>query len=79
MLQAVRAEKVDEKDGVICLVSKGPCFLPELWSMNFPKKYIFNNYVLTLTRNLSLSEQFTYMHLEVPITFFQKMIWFIGI
>ena len=24
-----------------------PCFLPDLWSLNFPKKGIFYNFVLT--------------------------------
>ena len=35
MLQTVRAEKVDEKIGVIGYF---PCFLPELWSVNCPKR-----------------------------------------
>ena len=36
MLQTVRAEKGDEKNGVSCLVS----MLPELWSLNCSKKCI---------------------------------------
>ena len=51
-----------------------PCFLPELWSLNCSKKYIFCNFVLTSARNLSLLKEFTYMGLKVFITFFQKMI-----
>ena len=50
MLQTIRAEKVDEKSGVICLVFMFP---PELWSANCPKKYIFYIFVQT-ARNLSL-------------------------
>ena len=38
MLQTVRAENVDERNGVICLVS---CFLPELWSLNCLKSAFF--------------------------------------
>ena len=44
-----------------------------------PKKCIFCNFVLTSAKNPSLLKQFTYMHLKVLITLFQKMVWFIGI
>ena len=71
-MQAVRAEKVDEK--MESFVSF-PCFLPELWSLNCPKNCIFRNFVPTSARNLCLLKQFTYMDLKV----FQKMIWFIGV
>ena len=64
MLKTVTAEKVDEKNGVICLVS---CFLPELWSLNCPKS------------TESLLKQSTYMHLKVLIILSQKMLWFIGV
>ena len=59
-----------------------PCFLPQLWTLNSPKKLIFFffcNFVLTAAINLSLLKQFTYMHLKVLIRLFQKMIWFIGV
>ena len=47
MLQTVRAEKVDEEMGsVVWFIS----FLPELWSLNCPKKYIFCNYLLNSAR-----------------------------
>ena len=69
MLQTVRAKKVDEKYGVICLVSVSPSII---------QKSIFYNFVLTSVRNLSLLKQFTYMHLKV-LTLFQKMLWFIGV
>ena len=49
------------------------CFLPELWSLNCLKKWIFCNFVLTSARNLSLLKQFTYIHLKVIVTHFQKM------
>ena len=35
--------------------------------------------MLTSARNVSLLRQFTYMYLEILITLFQKMIWFIGV
>ena len=35
--------------------------------------------MLTSARNLSLLQQFTYMHLKVLITLFQKMISFVGV
>ena len=38
MLQTVRAEKVDEKNGVICLVSMFPSWV---MSLNCPKKMYF--------------------------------------
>ena len=42
-----------------------PCFLPELWSVNYPKKGISYNFVQTSARNLTLLKQFTYVHLKV--------------
>ena len=45
----------------------------------FSKKVHFYNFVQTSARNLSLLKQFTYMHLKVLITLFQKMVWFIGV
>ena len=68
------------KNGVICLVSMFPS-----WAMvlKLSKKVYFLqffvnfcNYVLTSARKLSLSKQFTYIHLKVLITLIQKMIWF---
>ena len=43
------------------------------------KKEHFLQFVLTSARNLSLSKQFTYMHLKVLITLFQKMLWYTGV
>ena len=34
----------------------------------------FCNFALTLTRNLSQSKKFTYMHLKSLVTHFQKMV-----
>ena len=51
MLEIVRVEKFDEKMGSVVQFS---CFLPELWSVNCPKKCIFYNFVLNSARNLSL-------------------------
>ena len=76
MLQTARTEKLDEKMGPF---AKFSYFLPELWSINCPKMCIFYNFVLTSARNLSLPKQFTYMNLKVFITFFQKMVCFIGV
>ena len=53
--------------------------LPELWSLNCPKKCIFCNFVLISVRNLSLLKQFTYMCLKNLNTDFQKMFWFMGV
>ena len=74
MLQRDRAEKVDEKNGIICLVSMFPC-----WTMvlKLSKKCSFWNSALTAARNLSLLKQFTYMQLKGLITHFQKMVLFI--
>ena len=69
MLQTVRSEKVDEKNGVINLVF----IFPRLWSLNYLKKYIFCNFLLTSARNLGLLKQFTYMCLEGLVTDFRKM------
>ena len=35
--------------------------------------------MLTLAKNLSVLNQFTYMHLRVIITLFQKIVWFIWV
>ena len=70
MLQTVSAEKLVEKNGVICLVS-------ELWSLSYLKKCIFCDVVLTSARNLSLLKQFTYMNRKGLVTHFQKMVLFI--
>ena len=75
MIQIVRAEKVGKK-GVHLSWDH---FIPELWPVNCPKMCIFYNFVLTSARNLSLPKQFTYMNLKVFITFFQKMVCFIGV
>ena len=42
------------------------------------KKVHFFNFVLTLAKQ-SLLKQFTYIHVKVLITLFQKMIWFVGV
>ena len=38
------------------------CFLPELWSLNCPKTYIFCNFVLTSARNLTESIKEIYIY-----------------
>ena len=69
MLQTVKAENVDEKNGVICPVS---VCLSWVMASKLSKKLISAGI-------LSLWKQFTYMHLKVLITLFKKMLWFIGI
>ena len=69
-------KKVDEKMGSFV---QFPCFLPELWSVNCPKQCIFNNFVLISVRHPPLLKHFTYVHVKVLITLFQKMVWFIGV
>ena len=68
-LKTVRAEKVEEKNGVICLVSMFPS---DLCPWNCLKRCIFCNLMLISARNLSLSKQFTYIHLKGLVTHFQK-------
>ena len=74
VLQTVRLGKVDEINGVICLVSIFPSCVMVL---KLSKKVHFCNFVLTSARNLILSKQFTYMHLKGLVTHFQKMVLFI--
>ena len=76
MLQLER-KKVDEKN-VICLVSIFPSLVLVLKFEQF-KKSFFCNFVMILARNLTLLKQLRYMHLEVLITLFQKMILFTGV
>ena len=66
-----RLEKVDEKNGVICLVYMIPSWFMVL---KLSIKCIFCNFVLTSARNLSQLKQFTYMHLKSLVTNFQKLI-----
>ena len=78
MLQTVRAEKADEKNGVICLVAKFPSWVMVL---KLSKKNAFLQFCADLSKKqfTSLLKQFTYKHMKVFITLFQKMIWFIGV
>ena len=74
ILQSVKPEKVDKKNGVICLVSMFPS---RVMVLKLSKKMHFWNFLLTSVRNLSLLKQFTYMHLKSLVTHFQKMVLFI--
>ena len=69
MIVTVRAEKVNEKNELICLAFMIP---PKLWSLSFPKRCIICNFVLTSVRKVSLFKQFTYMPLNVSITLFSE-------
>ena len=56
-----RVEKVDEKNGVICLVFMFPS---RVMVLKLSKECIFCKFVLTAATNISLLKQFTYMHLK---------------
>ena len=66
MLQTIRAEKVDEKNGIICLVSM---FTSWVMVLKPSKKVHFFQFCADL-RNDDLSD--TYMHLKGLVTHFQK-------
>ena len=68
MLQTVRMEKIDETNGIICLVSM---------SLNCLKKCIFCHFVLASAGSLSLLKQLIYMHLKGLAMHFQKIVLFI--
>ena len=61
MSQTVRVEKVDRKNGVICLVSMFPY---QFMVLKLSKKVQCCNFVLTSARSLSILKQVTYMHLK---------------
>ena len=73
MLPTNRAEKVDEKNGVIYLV-----FMFPLWVVKLFKrvKFFFPNFVRTSARNLSLLFICIW---NLSLHCFKKMIWFIGV
>ena len=71
-----RAQKVDKKNEVICLVYFS---LPELWSLNCPEQCIFFKFVLTSARNTNLPKQFIYIQLKDLVMLFQKIVWFLGV
>ena len=73
MLQADRAEKVNEKNGVFCVVFMFPSWVMILKLL---KKVHFLNFVLTSEKSLSMLKQFTYMHLKRLVMSFQKMLLF---
>ena len=56
MLLTVRAVEIDEKNGVICLLSMFPSWVKIL---KLSKKEHFPNFVLTSARNISQSKQVT--------------------
>ena len=78
---AVESVAFDQNWGILHarIDQRFPYFLPDLWFLNCPKKWIFCNFVLTSTRNLSVLKQYTYMDLKVFITVIQKMICLIGV
>ena len=71
MLQAGRAEKVDEKNEVIHVV-----FMFSSWDMilKLSKKVHIFNFVLASAKYPSMLKQFTYMHLKGLVTHVQKML-----
>ena len=73
MLEADRAEKVDEKNVVICVV-----FIFSSWVMilKLSKKCIFSILCWPQQKSLCMLKQFTYMHLKRIVMLFQKMLLF---
>ena len=73
MLEADRAEKVDEKSVVICVV-----FIFPSWVMilKLSKKCIFSILCWPQQKSLGMLKQFTYMHLKRLVMCFQKMLLF---
>ena len=71
MLQTGRAEKVDEKNGVICVDFMFPSWVMIL---KLSKKCIFSILCWPQQKNLSMLKQFTYMHLKGLVTRFQQML-----
>ena len=71
------ARKVDEKMMPFVWF---PFFLPELWSLNFPKfsLHLFL-FVLTSARNLNLLQQFIQICLKDLTKLSQKVVCFIGV
>ena len=73
MLQTVKAEKVNEKNGVICLVSMFPFWVMVLKLSK--KLQFFLQFFTNLTRNLSLLKQFTHSISKVSSRTFRKWYW----
>ena len=72
ILQTVRAEKVDEKNGLICVVSM---FSFRVMVLKLSKKVYFLQFCSDLSKFVvSLLKQFTYMHLKGLVIHFQKMV-----
>ena len=76
MSQTVRAQKVDEKNAVICLVS---FFLSRVMVLKLPKIVHLLKFVLTSGTNLDLLRQIIYIHLKDLIMLFQKVVCFITV
>ena len=74
--QTVRAQKVDETNGVIWLIS---FFLSWVMALKLPKIVHFSIFVLTSARNLNILKQFISIHLKDLIMFFEKIVFFIGV
>ena len=70
----VRAEKLDGKNGVICLTYMFPS---RVMVLKLSKKVHYLQFVLISARNLSILKQFTYMLLKGLVAHFQKMVLFI--
>ena len=73
MLQAGRAEKFDEKYGVICVLFMFPSWVIIL---KLSEKCTFSILRWSRQKDLSVIQQFTYMHLKGLVTHFQKMLLF---
>ena len=76
VLQTVRAQKVDGKNGIIFLIS---IFLSWVMVLKLPKIVHVFKFVLTSARNLNILKEFISIHLKYLIMLFQKMVFFIGV
>ena len=74
--QTVRPQKVDEKNGVICLIS---IFLSWVMVLKFPKIVHFCKFVLTSARNINILKQFISIDLKDLVMLFQKIVFFMGV
>ena len=71
MLQADRAEKVDEKNGVICVVFMFPSWVMILKLL---EKCLLSIACWPQQKNISMLKQFTYMHLKRLYTLSENVI-----
>ena len=75
VLQTVRALKVDEKNGVICLVSMFPSLVMVLKMLKIDQ---ILHFYADVSKNSGQLVQFSLLQLKDLLLLFPKMVWFIG-